>query len=180
MQKSDWEQVAEIYREGIETNLSTFETQCPDYAAWDTAHLESGRLVYERDGSLLGWVALSPVSGRCAYQGVAEVSIYVANGAKRCGVGTALLSAVTEASEKEGLWMLQSAVMEENEASIALHRKCGFRTVGVRERIARDRYGAWRSTVLLERRSRASRFLGPEQEKSRPGTLRAPAGCCTD
>lgn len=179
MLESDWERVAEIYREGIETNLSTFETACPEYAAWDAAHRRTGRLVCERDGRVLGWVALSPVSGRCAYQGVAEVSIYVADEAKRTGIGAALLNAVIEASEGEGIWTLQSVVMEENGASIALHRKCGFRVIGTREKIARDRYGAWRNTVLLERRSRAPRFLEPGQEKSRPESRCAPAGCRT-
>lgn len=152
-QESDWGEVCRIYRQGMDTNLATFESSVPPYEKWDANHLPFGRLVAESDGRVAGWVALSPVSARSCFRGVAEVSIYVADEAKNRGVGTLLLSGVIGASERGGVWTLQSAVMRNNEASLALHRKCGFRVVGMREKMARDPHGAWRDTVLLERRS---------------------------
>lgn len=173
MTESDWERVAEIYRQGMETNLSTFETQCPEYEQWDASHLKNGRLVCELDGRVVGWVALSPVSGRCAYRGVAEISVYVADGVKHRGVGTELIDSVIRASEEMGYWTLQSVVLEENAASLALHRKCGFRVVGTREKIARDRFGKWRNTVLLERRSTLACLAAEEPEQPEKSCLRA-------
>lgn len=180
MQESDWDRVAEIYRQGIESNCSTFETKCPEYAAWNAAHLEICRLVCEDDGTVSGWAALSPTSGRAVYRGVAEVSIYVAEKAKHSGVGTALLTRMIRESERAGIWTLQSGIFAVNHASLALHRKCGFRMVGVREKIARNRFGMWQDTVLMERRSAAECFSARMQKESRPGSAVSPAGLRAD
>lgn len=152
MQADDWNAVTRIYAEGIATNKATFETRCPEYAQWDKAHLAGCRLVAQRGDEVIGWAALSPVSGRCVYGGVAEVSVYIATAARGQGVGTLLLKTIWKEAEDEGLWTLQSGIIQDNEASIRLHEKCGFRMVGYRERIAKDQYGAWRNTVLMERR----------------------------
>jgi phosphinothricin acetyltransferase len=152
-QADDWDGVCRIYGQGMDSNLATFESVIPAYSKWDAGHLPFGRLVAERDGGVVGWVALSPISARRCFCGVAEVSIYIANEAKHCGIGTMLLTGEIDVSERNGLWTLQSVVMRNNEPSLALHRKCGFRVVGVREKIALDPHGDWRDTVLLERRS---------------------------
>jgi phosphinothricin acetyltransferase len=146
--------VRAIYLEGIATGEATFETDAPDWERWDADHLPQCRLVARNIDGVLGWAALSPVSRREVYAGVAEVSVYVAESARGRGVGGALMRALVEASERYGLWTLQSIVFPENHASVALHLKHGFREVGRRERIAR-RHGVWRDTVVLERRSRA-------------------------
>ena len=135
MQPNDWPEVARIYEEGIATGIATFETQVPTYADWDQAHLKICRLVFSRDDRLAGWAALSPVSGRCVYGGVAEVSRLIPE------------------SEANGIWTLQSGIFPENLASIRLHEKVGFRKLGVRERIGK-RDGQWKDNVLFERRSR--------------------------
>ncbi|HEY7183016.1 MAG TPA: GNAT family N-acetyltransferase [Blastocatellia bacterium] len=151
MRPQDWEFVKAIYLEGIATGHATFETEAPDWERWDAGHSPQCRLV-ARNGGVLGWAALSPVSKRRAYAGVAEVSVYVAAKARGLGVGGALMRALIEASEARGFWTLQSGVFPENHASVALHIKHGFREVGRRERIARH-HGVWRDTVILERRS---------------------------
>jgi L-amino acid N-acyltransferase YncA len=148
----DWPTVAAIYEEGIATRLATFETAAPAWADWDRTHLDERRLVAEDDGEVLGWAALSPVSERCVYAGVAEVSVYVAERARGRGIGRALLECLARGAESVGIWTLQAGVFPENRASLALHHGCGFRTVGIRERIGRLD-GAWRDVVLLERRS---------------------------
>lgn len=153
MQYADWAQVRAIYEAGIATGKATFETVAPDWAQWDASHLAKCRLVARAGQSVLGWAALSPVSRRQVYAGVAEVSVYVAPAAHGQGVGQALLAALITASEQQGLWTLQASIFPENVASLALHRKHGFREVGRRERIA-QLHGVWRDTVLLERRSR--------------------------
>lgn len=154
MTEADWPQVAKIYREGIETGNATFETTVPTYEKWNAAHVQECRLVaVAEDGGVAGWAALSPVSSRCVYGGVAEVSIYVGEKYRGQNIGRLLLDALIEVSEKEEYWMLQSGIFEENIASVALHHRCGFRTVGFRERIGRDKNGKWRNTLLLERRS---------------------------
>jgi phosphinothricin acetyltransferase len=153
MAPEDAPRVLAIYAEGIASGDATFETAAPSREAWDRARLGACRLVAERDGQVVGWAALSPVSSRAAYAGVAEVSVYVAASARGAGVGRALLEAVVEASEREGLWTLQAGIFPENAASLALHARCGFRVVGRRERIGR-REGRWRDVWLLERRSR--------------------------
>ena len=150
--EADWEAVAAIFEEGIATRLATFETAAAAWSEWDAGHLTEHRFVAEEGGEVLGWAALSPVSSRCVYEGVAEVSVYVGEQARGQGVGRALLGALVEGSERAGIWTLQAGVFPENRASLALHRRCGFRTVGVRERLGRLD-GAWRDVVLLERRS---------------------------
>jgi L-amino acid N-acyltransferase YncA len=153
MRDEDWEAVKRIYREGIATGDATFETDVPEWEDWDRGHAGDCRLVARREGQVIGWAALSPVSGRCVYAGVAEVSVYVATEARGQGVGKALLRALTEESERRGFWTLQAGIFPENEASIALHRACGFRIVGHRERLG-QMHGVWRDVVLMERRSK--------------------------
>lgn len=148
-----WESVRDIYIEGIATGNATFETDAPSWEHWDKAHLASCRLVAINDQkSVLGWAALSPVSSRCVYGGVAEISVYIASTERGKGVGTQLLDALIRASEREGLWTLQAGIFPENKASLTLHTSLGFREIGRRERIGKMN-GLWRDTILLERRS---------------------------
>lgn len=153
MRPAAWEAVRTIYQEGIDTGQATFESAVPSWEEWDAGKLTACRLVVRVDGSIAGWAALSPVSRREVYAGIAEVSIYVAGAVRGQGVGRALLRALVDCSERAGFWMLQAVMFPENEASVALHRACGFRLVGKRENVARH-YGIWRDTVLMERRSR--------------------------
>ena len=152
MRASDWEQVRSIYVEGIRSGHSTFETDAPAWEPWDEAHLQVARLVMRDGESVLGWAALSPVSRRKVYSGVAEVTVYVTEHAHGRGIGRALLEALIDASEEHGIWTLQASIFPENTASVELHRRCGFREVGRRERIAMLN-GVWRDTILFERRS---------------------------
>ena len=152
MRPEDWEAVRAICLEGIATGNSTFEQSAPDWEAWDQGHLPSCRLVARAGGEVLGWTALSPVSSRQVYSGVAEFSIYVAQRARGRGVGAALLKALIDVSEREGIWTLQSGIFPENTASLELCRRFGFRVVGTRERVG-NMNGRWRDVVLLERRS---------------------------
>lgn len=147
----DWPDVARIYEDGIRTGNATFETRAPAWEAWDAAHGEH-RLVAELDGAAAGWAALAPVSERCCYRGVAEVSVYVASGLQGRGVGGALLDELVARSEAAGIWTLQAGIFPENKASLRLHLGRGFRLVGVRERIG-ELEGVWRDVLLLERRS---------------------------
>jgi L-amino acid N-acyltransferase YncA len=149
---ADWDDVRRIYAEGIATGNATFETEPPSWEAWNGAHRPDSRLVAREGGRVLGWAALSRVSDRCAYGGVAEVSVYVSSEARGRGVGRRLLEELVRASEEAGIWTLQAGIFPENVASIALHRRCGFRTVGVRERLG-QLDGVWRDVELLERRS---------------------------
>jgi len=149
---ADWADVARIYAEGIATGVATFETELPAWEEWDRAHLPEHRLLARDDGRVVGWAALAPVSSRCVYAGVAEVSVYVAADARGRGVGTALLAALVESSDAGGLWTLEAGILPENEASVRMHERCGFRVVGRRERLGRMR-GEWRDVLLLERRS---------------------------
>jgi len=152
LRASDWPQVAAIFEEGIATGNATLDTEAPSWAKWDAEHLKDCRLV-ARDGEhILGWAALSPVSGRCVYGGVAELSVYVASRARRQGVGRALVLAIIDASEQAGIWTLQGHILHENTASLALMAACGFRQVGIRERLGKL-HGVWRDIVLVERRS---------------------------
>ncbi len=153
MSYKHWPQVRNVYREGIETGNATFETEVPEWDKWNESHLAECRLVAEANGMVLGWAALSPVSERCVYAGVAEVSIYVAASARGQGVGTALLSKLIEESEHLGIWTLQAGIFPENKASIVLHQRAGFRQVGIRERLG-QMHGVWRDVVLMERRSK--------------------------
>jgi L-amino acid N-acyltransferase YncA len=148
---TDWDDVARIYAEGIAT-LATFETEVPSWEQWDRAHLPAHRLVARDEGRVVGWAALAPVSSRCVYAGVAEVSVYVAADARGRGIGTALLAALVKSSEAGGVWTLEAGILPENEASVRMHERCGFRVVGRRERLGRMR-GEWRDVLLLERRS---------------------------
>ena len=171
MRPEDWPAVRVIYLEGIATGNATFETEAPSWDAWDTAHAREPRLIAResseagragapaafgaaRDprGAILGWAALTPVSGRCVYAGVGDLSVYVATSARGRGLGKALLKALVTESERAGIWTLQAGIFPENEASLALHRSCGFREVGRRERIGKMN-GVWRDVMLLERRS---------------------------
>ena len=152
LRSDDWPAVREIYEEGIRGGDATFETATPSWERWDSAHPEL-RLVAERSGTVAGWAALSPASARLCYRGVGEVSVYVAAEARGGGLGRALLDALVELSEQAGYWTLTAGVFPENVASLRLHRACGFREVGRRERLAELR-GVWRDVVLLERRSR--------------------------
>lgn len=151
----DWPSLRSIYLEGIATRLATFETSAPTWDKWDSSHLGFARLAAtpENEGRLAGWAALSPVSTRSVYGGVAEVSVYVGGEFQGMGVGRALLERLIVESEENGVWTLQASVFPENQSSLALHRSCGFREVGIREKIGKLD-GAWRDTVLLERRSR--------------------------
>ena len=152
LQPSDWERVRVIYAEGIATGNATFETDTPTWQAWDAAHLPVPRLVARDADVVCGWAALTPVSSRCVYAGVGEVSLYVAANARAQGVGHALLTALITAAEAAGIWTLQAGVFPENIASLNVCRRCGFRDVGRRERLG-QLHGIWRDVLLLERRS---------------------------
>jgi L-amino acid N-acyltransferase YncA len=145
----DWPAVRAIFAEGIASGHATFETEPPEWDAWDRAH--TLRLVADADGDVVGWAALSPVSHRPAYRGVAEDSVYVASAARGRGVGRILLQELVARADADGTWTVQAAIFPENEASIALHERCGFRVVGIRDRLGCLR-GAWRDVVLMERR----------------------------
>lgn len=153
LEKNHWSEVARIYREGIETNLATFNQEIPTWESWDDAHLQSSRLVALINDQVIAWAALSPVSSRCVYAGVAEVSIYIDSNYRGQKIGTFLLNQLIVDSEKEGIWTLQSSIFPENVGSIKVHKKNGFREVGYREKIGQLN-GIWRNTVLLERRSK--------------------------
>ncbi|MGW9684968.1 N-acetyltransferase family protein [Flagellimonas sp. 2504JD1-5] len=152
MKATDWGQVSQIYQEGIATGFATFEQQTPSYLEWNQAHLEKCRLVVEENGNVIGWAALSPVSSRCVYGGVGEVSVYVAKNARGKGVGRLLLELLIIESEKAGFWTIQSGVFPENEGSIRLHEKVGFRFIGKREKVGKIG-GVWKDNLLFERRS---------------------------
>lgn len=172
MTEADWPAVAEIYRQGIAGGNATFETEVPEWRDFDARHLLTCRLVArigrgeqtgvgalecvsaDRGGEIAGWTALSRVSAREVYAGVAEVSIYIEKKFQGCGVGSKLLAAVIEESERKGIWTLQAGILAENETSVRLHERHGFRVVGIREKIGR-RDGRWRDTILMERRSSA-------------------------
>ena len=152
MKADDWEQVRSIYLEGLRSGNSTFETEAPSWEQWNEGHLEFARLVMRAGDEILGWAALSPVSKRSVYRGVAELTVYVTERARGKGIGRALLEALIDESERNGIWTLQASIFPENLASAKLHSRCGFREVGTRERIAKLN-GVWRDTLLLERRS---------------------------
>ena len=158
MQDADGDAVLDIYREGIATGHATFEAEPPDWKAFSSAKLEKPRLVAESEtGALVGWAALSPVSGRCVYGGIGEVTIHVSTSARGQGIGKRLLQSLIAGSEEEGLWTLQAGIFVENTGSIALHERCGFNRVGIRKGMGRMGYGPmagrWRDVLLMERRS---------------------------
>lgn len=148
----DWWHVKLIYEKGIATGNATFQTSAPSWEDWDQSHLISCRVVIEKDGSIIGWAALTPISSRCVYAGVAEVSVYVDPAHTGKGIGLILLNELVKQSEIEGIWTLQAGIFPENRASLRIHEKAGFRIVGIREKIGKQN-GIWRDTALLERRS---------------------------
>jgi L-amino acid N-acyltransferase YncA len=169
MNVEDWDAVRAIYEESIATGHATFEQASPAWEKWDSGHLAACRLVARAGADVLGWAALSPVSGRCVYAGVAEVSVYVAARARKRKLGSRLLSALVAASENAGLWTLQAGIFPENVPSIELHKRCGFRVVGIRERLGCVN-GRWRDVVLMERRSA---IVGAGTEAEAAGTVLA-------
>jgi len=152
MEPSDWNKVAEIYKQGIETGNATFQQTIPTWQEWNAAHVLNCRIVAEVGNVIAGWAALSLVSARAVYSGVAEVSVYVGNKHKGQHIGTSLLESMIEESERHGFWTLQSGIFPENNASIAIHKKTGFREIGYREKVANMK-NVWRNTILFERRS---------------------------
>ena len=154
MKESDWQQVRDIYLEGIRTGIATFEKDVPSWDTWDAGHLKVGRLVARSVDRVIGWAALSPYSNRCIYAGVAEESVYIRQDYKGQGVGKELLLALIHKSEELGFWTLQAGIIRDNTTSIAIHEKCGFRIVGVRNKIGKSINGVWTDVVLMERRSK--------------------------
>lgn len=152
MVATDYEQVAQIYQQGIATGNATFQQDIPTWEDWDESHLKNCRTVGIMDNKIVGWAALTAVSSRCVYAGVAEVSVYVANNYRGLKVGTKLLEYLIEESEASNIWTLQAGIFPENIASIKIHELLGFRIVGKREKIGKMN-GKWRDTLLLERRS---------------------------
>ena len=153
MLDSDWPRVKEIYESRIATGIATFEQSAPAWEKWNSSHLQIGRFVAEEGERVIGWIALTPVSTRCVYGGVADVSIYIDPAARKKGVGLRLMEQAIADSEKNGLWTLQSEIISENTASIRLHEKAGFRMIGYREKVAQQK-GVWKNNVLMERRSK--------------------------
>jgi L-amino acid N-acyltransferase YncA len=150
LRPDDWAEVAAIYRDGMRGGMATFETEVPQWDVWHEAH--PLRVVAEVDERVIGWAAAAPVSSRWAYRGVAESSVYVAHDRHGTGVGSGLMEVLIAKSERAGFWTLQTSIFPENEASLKLHRRVGFRVVGVRKSVGK-RDGLWRDTVLMERRS---------------------------
>ncbi|MFA6151197.1 MAG: N-acetyltransferase family protein [Chitinophagaceae bacterium] len=153
MEAGDWDAVAAIYKQGIDTRNATFQEDIPAWEDWDKAHLKTCRFVAISGNEIAAWAALSPVSGRCVYAGVAEVSVYVGEKFRGQKIGMRLLEKIISASEKENLWTLQAGIFPENKASLHIHTTSGFRIIGYRERIGKMK-DTWRDTVLLERRSK--------------------------
>ena len=152
MLPSHWEAVKKIYEEGLATGNATFQASAPSWEEWDAAHVSNSRLVVIDKDEVLGWAALTAVSGRCVYAGIGEVSVYISERSRGKGLGKKLLEALITESEKNNFWTLQAGIFPENIASIKIHEACGFRTIGTREKIGKMN-GAWRDTILLERRS---------------------------
>ncbi len=154
MKPSDWPVVECIYVEGLQTRTATFETSSPGWESWDNSHLKSCRLVAMMGDEIAGWAALSPVSDRCVYGGVAEVSVYIGNAWHGKGIGSKLLDQLIVDSEESGIWTLQASMFEENSASVRLHQKLGFRLIGRREKIGKLD-SVWKDTLMMERRSKS-------------------------
>jgi L-amino acid N-acyltransferase YncA len=165
MSPEDWPVVRRIYEEGIATGNATFETAVPGWERWHANHRPRPRLVARSGGIVVGWAALSPISARPAYSGVGEVSVYVASEAGGAGIGRGLLERLIAESEQDGVWTLQAGIFPENEASLALHVRCGFRLVGRRERVG-CLQGRWRDVLVLERRSQV---VGATEPCAPPG-----------
>lgn len=154
MNANDWESMMRIYKQSLQKGDVTFATECPTYREWDDAHIKECRFVYETDGQAVGYTMIAPTSKREPYRGVAELSVFVDEKYLHRGIGTALLSKLCEESERCGYWTLYSAISSVNTASIELHKKCGFRVIGYRDYIAKDRFGNWQSTTIMERRNK--------------------------
>lgn len=153
MTAADWPEVTLIYTQSLEKGTASFAKDCPAWEIWDAGHRPDCRLVCEDSGKVVGFAALSPTSSKPHYSGVAEVSVYVDEARLHCGIGTALLNRLIEEADAAGIWTLYSSIFAENAASIALHKKCGFRLIGTRDRIAKNIFGRWQSTVIMERRN---------------------------
>ncbi len=147
-----WKAVKKIYEEGLATGNASFQTAAPSWEEWDKTHATHPRLIAIENEKVIGWAALTPVSGRCVYAGVAEVSVYVGEIARGRGIGKNLLKSLINKSEENNFWTLQAGIFPENKASIKIHEACGFRIIGIREKIGKMN-NIWRDTLLLERRS---------------------------
>ena len=154
MKDSDWDEVSKIYLEGINTGIATFQNSIPNFDEWNNGHIKSCRLVAKSDGKVRGFAALSATSSRCVYSGVAEVSIYIGENYRGVGIGKSLFTALIKLSEEHNFWTLQSGIIKDNKGSIELHKKCGFRELGIREKIAKMDNGKWHDVILMERRSK--------------------------
>lgn len=154
MKETDWKQVSDIYLAGIKTEIATFQNDIPTWEEWDKGHNTACRFVARSGEKILGWAALSPVSSRCVYAGVAEVSVYISQEYRGMGVGYALLNNLIKQSEEEGYWTLQSGIIKENLPSRMLHKKCGFREIGYKERLGKMSNGKWHDVILMEYRSK--------------------------
>lgn len=152
MNEKDWKRIEEIYLQGIEKGIATFNTKCPSYEEWNNSHIDSCRFVYVDGEKIVGWIAISPTSSRCVYKGSVEMSVYIDKDYQGRGIGTELVKKLLQEAEKQGYWSILSTVISINTASIALHKKCGFREIGYREKIAKDRFGNWQNTTLFELR----------------------------
>jgi L-amino acid N-acyltransferase YncA len=153
IEEEHYSAITKIYLQGIATGFATFQTSAPSWEEWDKAHLKTCRILAKKDNEIIGWAALTQVSSRCVYEGVAEVSIYIEQEFRGKGIGKFLLSALIKQSEENGLWTLQSGIFAENIGSIALHEKCGFRKIGYREKIAKLN-NVWKDNIIMERRSK--------------------------
>lgn len=151
--KDNFSEVVDIYKQGLATNIATFQNDLPQWEDWNKGHLDFCRISIYENNKMLGWTALTPVSSRCVYAGVAEVSVYIAQKERGKGIGKILLNELIKQSEANGIWMLQSGIFSENQSSIKLHEKCGFRMVGYREKIGKKN-GIWKDNVLMEHRSK--------------------------
>ena len=156
MKESDWEEVLKIYLEGINTGIATFQNSAPNFEDWNNGHVKSCRLVAKSNDKVFvfGFAVLSPTSSRPVYSGVAEVSIYIGKNHRGLGIGQSLMMSLIKLSEENNFWTLQSGIIRENISSIRLHKKCGFREIGIREKVAKMDTGKWHDTVLMERRSK--------------------------
>lgn len=154
MTENDWNDVVRIYLDGIDTGNATFQTNTPIWGEWDNSHCKNCRIVMKFENKTIGWASLSRISSRDVYSGVAEVSIYLDSDYKGNGFGTKLLNSLIELSEQYGYWTLQAVIFPENISSLVIHKKSGFRKIGIREKIGKMGTGEWRSVVFLERRSK--------------------------
>lgn len=152
-QDYDWSDVMRVYQQGLDLNIATFQTECPSFEVWNERHSKDCRFVADWNGKVVGFIVIAPTSVREVYKGVVEVSIYVDLNCAGKGIGKALMTHLIAESEKLGYWTLYSSVIEENKASIALHEACGFRRIGFREKIAKDRFGVWHNTINFEKRN---------------------------